>query len=306
MSFFLKSITAFRPINLFIILLLEILLHNIIVQTLNKYKIVAELDYFSLFLLIAFSLVLTTSGYLINDIKDYDADKINGKNKSQVDFWGTKHNANKMYYLLIALSFLLSVLLASRLHKWQYLWISPVMIYLLWLYSAKLKNHYFIGNIGVSIFGSLIMLLVWLAENIAIAQIPDLLAYQTLMNTFLVYGLFAFLTTWLRELIKDAEDKEGDLQSNIITFPVKYGLNATNIYAVLLGCLILFLSIFTFVSIIYLMDNFQVLISIFGIFMPLLIIILKCKQAKSKANYSKISLLLKFLMLMGIILLISF
>ena len=142
MRFLLKSITAFRPINLFIILLLEILLHNIIVKAFNKYQIVAELDRFSLFLLIAFSLVLTTSGYLINDIMDYDADKINLKNKSQVDVWGSKNNAKKMYYFLIVISFVISVLLASRLNKWQYLWISPVMIYLLWLYSTKFKNHY--------------------------------------------------------------------------------------------------------------------------------------------------------------------
>lgn len=306
MRFLLKSISAFRPINLFIILLLEILLHNIIIKSLNKYHILAELNHFSLFLLIAFSLVLTTSGYLINDIIDYDADKINLKKKSQVDVWGSKYIAQKVYYVLITISFLLSILLASQLHKWQYIWISPVMIYLLWLYSVKLKNHYFMGNLGVSFFGSIIILLVWLSEKMAISQIPDRRVYQILLNTFLVYGLFAFLTTWLRELIKDAEDTKGDAQSNISTFPVKYGLNATNTYAVLLGYLILFLSIFTFVSIIFLMDNFQILISIFGILMPLLIIILKSKQAKSKADYSKISLLLKFLMLMGIILLISF
>lgn len=306
MRFLLKSITAFRPINLFIILLLEILLHNIIVKAFNKYQIVAELDRFSLFLLIAFSLVLTTSGYLINDIMDYDADKINLKNKSQVDVWGSKNNAKKMYYFLIVISFVISVLLASRLNKWQYLWISPVMIYLLWLYSTKFKNHYFLGNMGVAIFGSLIIILVWLSENIAIAQIPDIHVYKILLNTFLVYALFAFLTTWLRELVKDAEDKEGDAQSNIITFPVKYGTNATNTYAVLLGFLILLVSISTFVTIIDLLDNFQILIGIFGIFTPLLIIIFKSKQAKSKADYSRISLLLKFLMLMGIILLISF
>jgi 4-hydroxybenzoate polyprenyltransferase len=56
----------------------------------------------------------------------------------------------------------------------------------------------------------------------------------------LVYAGFAFLLTWIREIIKDMEDMEGDAAEGCVTMPIKRGLSyAAGFATVLAVCAIL-------------------------------------------------------------------
>ena len=44
------------------------------------------------------------------------------------------------------------------------------------------------------------------------------------------YALFAFMATWLRELVKDMEDARGDAACGSSTLPVKYGIQVAGIW----------------------------------------------------------------------------
>jgi 4-hydroxybenzoate polyprenyltransferase len=39
-----------------------------------------------------------------------------------------------------------------------------------------------------------------------------------------VYTFFAFMLTWMREIVKDMEDYKGDAEEGCITMPIKWGL----------------------------------------------------------------------------------
>ena len=43
----------------------------------------------------------------------------------------------------------------------------------------------------------------------------------------LIYGAFAFLLSFAREVIKDVEDIDGDERMQCKTFPIRYGINAS-------------------------------------------------------------------------------
>ena len=61
----------------------------------------------------------------------------------------------------------------------------------------------------------------------------DSMLGQYLINLIYLYlsgfALFAFLTTWAREIIKDIEDQEGDREMECHTLPVMYGNLASKI-----------------------------------------------------------------------------
>ncbi|MBF0431686.1 MAG: geranylgeranylglycerol-phosphate geranylgeranyltransferase [Fibrobacteria bacterium] len=85
-----------------------------------------------------------------------------------------------------------------------------IIITCLNLYNRILKNHVPIGNI-------IIALLCGLA--IYFPEWPS-----TLRHT-LVPFLFAFITTYAREILKDIQDLNGDRKSGRQSLPLKYGIN---------------------------------------------------------------------------------
>lgn len=305
MSFSLSSLKAFRPVNLLIITLLEFLLHqHLLLNALKAEQISPELDNLLLTLLIGFTILLTSSGYLINDILDHSIDKINKLGQNQTDILGGQRKAFLLYLIQTLSCLILGAYLAHKLSKWEYFWMTPLMILFLWLYSSKMKNHVFLGNLGVSIFAVMVILIVWLAECEAIGQLTSG-SFQHIRDTFLCYAIFAFFTTWARELIKDAEDIEGDRLAGLKTFPIQYGFGSTNKFIVLL-CLILMLLIAGVTFTTYAaFTNFQIIFGCFAIFLPIIAITGIAFNASTKMHYSRMSILMKMVMLSGVIFLLT-
>jgi len=297
---------TFRIGNLLIIALLEFILHrSIISSALYKSGISPALSEANLGILIVFSMFLTWSGYLINDIYDYDIDRINKSGFSQVDYFGGKNGSWKAYVILSLFCLLLAIYLSVTLGKWNYFWLLPLAMLTLWLYSSKLKNHFFLGNIGVSVLVCLVILLVWLSENTQIGLISDISVKVRLSGIFLLYAAFAFLTTWARELVKDAQDLEGDRHNNLQTFPARYGTKPTMHYLIILLSGLLTMMCLVFYINIGIFSNFQILFAIFFLILPVLLVMGLAVKAWRKSDFGRMSFLLKLTMLAGIIFLLT-
>ena len=306
MTILLKAINAFRPVNFLIIVLLEYLLHqHLLLYVLSKENIKPELNHFFLAIIMLFSVLLTASGYLINDIKDYSIDKINKTGQNQVDYIGGMRKAVMVYTIQTIISLLLAAYLAYSLGKWQFFWLAPVMIFFLWLYSVKMKNHFFWGNFGVSLFAIMVILLIWFSETKSLHSLTEEINFLFIRNIFLCYGIFAFFTTWARELIKDAEDLKGDYIANLKTYPIKFGLKSTNKFIALLTVTIIVLIILIFSLNMQNFSNFQIIFGCFGIFLPATMILGFTFKANKKSDYSKMSRLMKLVMVGGIIFLLT-
>jgi 4-hydroxybenzoate polyprenyltransferase len=118
-------------------------------------------------------------------------------------------------------------------------------------------------------------------------------------NEFFAYALFAFLTTLLREIVKDKEDSNGDLKSGIKTLAntisdSKLKMVLLTVNSALLICLVGFL---------FFLNDFTMLT--FWVYMvimilPALLIFVLIYKLKNH-TYSRLSLFIKVYMFLGLI-----
>lgn len=182
-------------------------------------------------LLCSITMLIAASGYVINDYYDTHIDRINRPQRWIAGNTWTNRQVLFVYFSLLVMGAVISVVLAIRLSMMAYLYIYPMAVAALWLYSYALKCKPIAGNLWVALF---------CAGVVAIVALPDWLAgnQEVISQTLWYYIAFAFLTTWCREVIKDLEDVEGDTRASCQTFIVRYGLLSGKIMAVLLGVIL--------------------------------------------------------------------
>jgi 4-hydroxybenzoate polyprenyltransferase len=184
----LKVLKIFRPLNLFIIALSQILAFFFLAQ--------ASQSFIYIIVLTIGTCSIAAAGYLINDYFDVQRDASNNKTKEALAFLRN----NKLFWFIYILLNLLG-LLAAWMIQFKLIYIFVVIQILLFIYSYSWKDLPLLGNITISTLVALAILLVrWVH--------PDLK-----LNLLLFYGLFAFFSTWIREMIKDIEDFAGDKEA---------------------------------------------------------------------------------------------
>ncbi|MDC0231312.1 geranylgeranylglycerol-phosphate geranylgeranyltransferase [Aureispira] len=166
----------------------------------------------SLFLVILVGTILiAAAGNIINDIMDLEIDLINKPQDIVIGKQITKKTAWSLYlcFNLIALCMIVwagDIVLCC---------VFMAAIVLLIFYSLKLKKLAIYGNFTVALLCSWVVL-EWL-------WIEYIYLSDYWITIILMYALFAFITTFGRELIKDIEDLEGDKKMGCRTFPVVAG-----------------------------------------------------------------------------------
>lgn len=182
---------------------------------------------------------------------------------------------------------------------------------LLWFYSTNYKRQFLIGNIIVSFLTGMVPMLVILFElpllNKAYGQI--MLEAGTNFNYIFFwvtgFAFFAFFTNFIREIIKDAEDFEGDNAYGMNTIPIMLGTRITKMLVIFLvisfNLAVYFILhryiLFTGSGVDYLsLAYYSTLIAL-----PSLVIILFVAIAKDKVNFKRASFLMKWIMLAGLL-----
>ena len=54
-----------------------------------------------------------------------------------------------------------------------------------------------------------------------------------------IYAYFAFIHTWMREIVKDMEDLKGDAEEGCVTMPIKWGMLRSTRFVQALGIVVL-------------------------------------------------------------------
>lgn len=182
------------------------------------------------------TLMVTASGYLVNDLQDEDIDAINRPGTNPVPTIG-RDGVTWVYGMILLGGFLVSQLLAYRLGERHLLWLFPVAIGTLSVYSSNVKKVPFLGNLLVATFCAGVPGILILAERAAVARLfavnADLGA--SALRVCLIFMLFAFIVTMLRELVKDLEDLEGDRAAGRRTIPILLGVDRSRLLGVVFG-----------------------------------------------------------------------
>jgi len=187
------EIRVIRPINALVAGLAAILAYFIASGTLVAGTI--------LLMIIVF--LITAGGNTINDYFDVAIDRINRPDRPIPSGELEKNRAGILALVLFSGGIILSVFTNSLCFV-----IAVFNVLLLILYAARLKRMIFIGNMAVSYLTASVFGMEGIERISAIA-----------LMTF-----FAILS---RELLKSAEDLEGDNAAGALTVPVEYGIRAT-------------------------------------------------------------------------------
>jgi 4-hydroxybenzoate polyprenyltransferase len=185
------------------------------------------------FVLLCLSTVLIAAGgYIINDYFDVRIDVINKPEKVVLEREIPRKLAIIVHSVLNVVALGLAAIIAIPAGHPEWLLLQLVCTGLLWRYSTTWKRQFMIGNVVVALMTALtIVALIIYEPALQGTKTVVLPGWHTIIYNPLppslclgVFALFAFLLTWMREIVKDMEDYKGDDAEGCVTMPIKWGL----------------------------------------------------------------------------------
>lgn len=262
------------------------------------------------FYLIALATVLTTlAGYILNDYYDRHIDAMN---KPRRAVWGRVLPPNFaliLYALVVGAAHWLAFRIDHTLRPADHwpMWVFPGISFLLFLYAWVFKCSAVLGNLLVSFLCALVPIVMLLPEQRAIwltSFVQPEIIHQAVALVWL-YALFAFLSNFLREQIKDLEDFQGDAACGCNTLAVLKGPSFAKKPAGMTGLL---LSLFVGILLVFWKEtgapDWQLKAGAILLLLPSLVTTLILYRAKGKTQYSWASFLVKIVMFAGVFLLL--
>jgi 4-hydroxybenzoate polyprenyltransferase len=174
------------------------------------------------------------------------------------------------------------------------------------LYSSRYQKIPLAGNFVIAFLLAFVVLLVWLFEFFSLRDEP--IVFANMLNSFSLINMFvwsyaaiAFLASFLREIIKDIEDTEGDSVAAYSTVPLRYGFK-TSKRSVLSLSIVLALVLLWAAYQLFKMNLLPLAIFVILILFPMSVLvisrIIKSREAK---DYHYIGNLLKIFIFSGIL-----
>lgn len=242
---------------------------------------------------------IAAAGYIINNIIDVETDKIVKPNDVVVGVYVSEKQAYNIYFVLNIIGVIISFYISNSINKPNFTVLPIVMVSLLYVYSTSLKQSLLIGNFVVSILLAISLLVVPIYLLYPIITPENQAGVSQIFSIILDYSIFAFLINFIREIVKDMQDMEGDRKTGMNTLPIVLGISKTRYIVAGLGVFALTLLLW------YLYKNVleaQILL-VYGLLFlvaPLLFFMIKLFQANQSNDFKQLSTILKLLIFFGI------
>ena len=260
-------------------------------------------------LLIVSVVGIAAGGYVINDYFDVKIDRINRPDNLVVTRIISRDAAMNLFYGLTAVGVIAGTVVAWWAHSWTLLFTYVVIPGLLWFYSASYKRMFLVGNLVVAFASAIVPLLVAIANADYLHHLyQNALAYSPIVGELYVwtggFAIFAFLLTWVREIVKDIEDIEGDREMECRTLPIVWGDKVAKIIATILLVVIATLIVYILFAVLPFSHEWKSLPTryvVFGLIVPILCSIILLWAANSRTEYHRVQTIIKFAMFMGML-----
>jgi len=285
-----------RPANVLMLGLIHYLLYAYVVQPVS---LVADMHACLtpdewLWMSLACMLV-AAGGNVLNEICDQDPDAYNRPEKVIVGEHVSERAAWMLYGALTVMGIGLALWGSVRLGRWQLASVYVLSAGALWFYSKAYKRMLIVGNLVVAFLAFMAVILPSIIEQACTAFRPDAMPWTLFISG---YAIFAFLTTLVREVIKDLEDAYGDGLTGCRTLPVVYGANVAKGVAVGITLLIM--------GLLWPVMNYPegydwywyLMLAVQVPSVGLIWLIIKAQEPK---DFNRASLLSKVIMLMGVL-----
>ena len=282
--------------NLLMVFLSMFLTKYFLIESFISTPLLSDIDFIILTISI---LLITMGGYLINDIYDIESDKINKPDKVYITTIISIKNGQFLYFLTSITGLIIGLYLSENKNLNHLSGYFIVTVIILFVYTKILKKLPLIGNVIVALLVSLPIFLVYEFDH-SMISIKDIFDNLFLSIIIFFYLLFAFLTTLIREIIKDLQDIKGDNKLKLKTLPIMIGKKRTINFLIFLSFLLQLLLLLVLIDS---FKNDQYLILFFLITLSLLVayLIYKLRVPFKNNQYQLLSSLMKTIMLVGVL-----
>lgn len=291
--------------NLIIVAITQFLFFWFIQNVFAEDHIIPVLGLPNFSLLVLTTLCIAASGYVINDIVDYEIDLVNKPDRMILGESFSIKKAYRFYALIIFIGGLMAFYLAHYVEQLGLFFIYPFAVFLLWWYSKSLKAAPLSGNVVIAFFSAFVPGIVWFAERKGFAALSSTSGVQ-MRNLFLFYMVFAFFSTVYREIIKDIEDYQGDIDNHCRTIPIVFGIKKARFISHVFANFLLISILYWIISQWNQLGSIFFFLSFILLLLPYFVSLRSLIKAKTKEDYHRTSQLIKLMMILGLLYLFLF
>jgi 4-hydroxybenzoate polyprenyltransferase len=250
-------------------------------------------------LLVLSTVLIAAGGYVINNIFDQNTDT---ENKPQNVIVGKTISETRAYNLYIALNCVgvgIGFYLSNVIQRPGLASIFILIAATLYLYASSLKQMMLIGNVIVALLLAFSVIIIGIFDLYPATAADNQQQMAVVFSILLDYALFAFILNFIREIIKDLEDINGDSNQGMNTLAITLGVNRTSKIVFVLSLVPIFAILFYINNYLFQLQFVTFYLLLF-VLAPLLFFTMKIWNAKTKNDFNKLSVLLKWILLFGI------
>lgn len=253
-------------------------------------------------LLVLSTVCIAAGGYVINDIFDQNTDAVNRPNRTII---GSAISESRGYNLYVALTIVgvgIGFYLSNVIMRPSFATIFILIASLLYVYATSLKQMMLVGNLVVALLLSFTVIIIGIFDLYPATYEGNQKQMGVLFSILLDYAVFAFMINFIREVVKDLEDVNGDYNQGMRTLPIILGIERTAKVVFALSfmplIIILYYSNEYFAANNLYLATIYCLLTIVG---PLLYFSIKCFNAKKSKDFHHLSQVLKVVLFFGIL-----
>lgn len=253
-------------------------------------------------LLVLSTVLIAAAGYVINNIFDVETDRINKPNDVIIGRGISETNGYNIYIALNITGVAIGFYLSNVIQRPGFATIFIFIASLLYFYSTTLKQIMILGNLVVAFLLAMSVIIIGVFDIFPAMVAENKAQMVSLFSILTDYALFAFMINFIREIVKDIEDVNGDYNQGMNTLPIAIGISRT-------AKIVFAISIVPFILLLLYIKNYFVenglfiatLYSFILVLAPLLYFIIKIFTAKTKNDFHHLSTVLKLILLFGIL-----
>ncbi|MPM04355.1 1,4-dihydroxy-2-naphthoate octaprenyltransferase [bioreactor metagenome] len=293
----------FRVVNLLIMALIMYFVRFFLFDSALAFEnIVSPLTELQFAMLVGMFVLFGAGGYSLNDYFDIGMDEINNPGKTVLRDKLPLSAGLNWFFILTAAGLVVGFILAFML-KSTTLYFMPVFLAAMyWFYSTKYKREFLSGNLVVSLMAAFnvgIIYIYYIMAFVKVGTIPVIMM-PYINTTVIIFTSFAFYITFIREVVKDIPDMEGDKEFECNNLPIKLGVKNTKI--ILLSLSVVFLAALTYFAFYsFQLSKSYLMYFIVILLIPYWIFIMRSLWiAKEKKDFKDLATMLKIYMIAGI------
>jgi 4-hydroxybenzoate polyprenyltransferase len=295
--------------NLAIIIATQYAIRYLVVWPMLKYMnlyIQFQLSHLEFFLLVLSTTLIAGAGYVINDYFDTRIDRINKPQHVLVSKEISRRQAMMVHSVMNIIGVALGFYVAWKSGMIKLGFIHVFCTGLLWFYSTDFKKQFLVGNLVISFLTAMVPMMVALFDLPPIIQAYHEQFTQLNINLNFIlkfvsgFALFAFMTTFIREIIKDLEDREGDEAFGCRTLPIVLGVNKAKVFVMVIN--IITMALLAMVMSLQWQSNDMksFLYFLVTLQIPMAVLCVQLIKAQTPRHYHLASRTLKLIMIAGV------